>query len=309
VKASLELAEGTSWKTRKLLELAAATSFALWFRYSLAPFLFISVAGQAWSQRGRWRPRQIGAAILLAAILLVPVFAYNALRMGSPLVPATRHIQFQQSNALSGNILSGAGALLVSPNRGLFFHAPVFLLLFPALASLRRLPSGRERSALAWMLAATCAYFAMIAKMNNPCAFGWGPRYLLPVTPFLFAPIALLLATRRKWSTPTRILLGLSAVVNFPAAVANWHSTATGSDDILRQWSWPRHQLATWRSIWTGLVELVSPTSPPSAEGFPNFWWWRLGEQGRSGLVLAALVFTVLASGLAFSLRAWRKAR
>ena len=162
------------------LMLAATTALACSFRFSLAPFV-VPAAGAVFVVARQRLPRRlvVSSACLFGAAIL-PSLAYNFVRTGSPIRPATASAQYLDGvNALTGSMLHGLYGLFLSPNRGIFLFSPILLLSVVALIRWRRL--DRElRQLLAIHGAGAAGYVLLISKMANWGAFGWGPRYLLP---------------------------------------------------------------------------------------------------------------------------------
>ena len=92
-------------------------------------------------------------------------------------------------NVLTGSMLCGLYGLFLSPNRGIFLFSPILLLAVVAVIKWERL--DRElRQLLSIYGAAAACYVLLISKMANWGAFGWGPRYLMPVLPLMFLAAA-----------------------------------------------------------------------------------------------------------------------
>ena len=126
-------------------------------------------------------------AALLTPILVagVVVLLVNALRFGSPL--ATGYTI--EDRPFSGPLLVGLWGLLISPDKGLFFYDPLIfggLLALPLLVWHRPLDSLFPLGLFAGSLLFYSAYHAWSG------ASAWGPRYLVPVLPYLLFPLLLL---------------------------------------------------------------------------------------------------------------------
>jgi hypothetical protein len=248
--------------------LAGTLGAAFTFRYSLAPFLAPAAVYILWSGRGQSTRRAAVAAGVVFTLILMPTFAYNFIRTGSMLRPATASAEYiRGANALTGSLAHGAYGLLISPNRGLFVFSPVLLaaLTVPFVAA-RLLPEQRVL-VVAYGLGAL-GYFLLIAKMVSWGVFGWGPRYLVPILPILFVMTCFTaLAVRR----PARRLICaaavLSAVMTFPTAVVNWHlATTTWPEALDPDARLPYQQLSAWRTLRLGLKGQSLPVPSDAAD-------------------------------------------
>ena len=81
----------------------------------------------------------------------------------------------------------GLYGLLFSVNKGLLFHAPLVLLAPVGLLIMKR----DERADAALVTVTFLAYIALYGKYDYwGGGWVWGPRYLLPMLPLLFVPVA-----------------------------------------------------------------------------------------------------------------------
>lgn len=95
----------------------------------------------------------------------------------------------------------------IGPYRGLFFFAPVLLMVIIGLVAWAR--SGEERTELATIIVITLIFFGFnISFINWEGGFGVGARYLVPLIPLW----GLVLMRCRGWQKP---LLAALAVVSF----------------------------------------------------------------------------------------------
>ena len=85
------------------------------------------------------------------------------------------------------NPLAGLYGLLLSPGRGVLWYAP---LIAVAIVSARRFYSERPVTGRAFMILAAAWLAVHSAIRGWDGGWGWGPRYLLPVLPFLLVPLA-----------------------------------------------------------------------------------------------------------------------
>ena len=179
--------------TRRLLwGVGALFGLAAVSEYPVAPFLVLLVAWAALEMKDYPALHRIvwGALPLLALFA-----AYNWSIFGTPLPVGYRyHVEYQQVHAqgfmgIAAPTWEALYGITISPYRGLFFLSPVLLLSLPGLLFMWRLPGERRTAAL---LAATIAGFFLY---NASYVYWWGgtaigPRYLVPVVPFMFLPLA-----------------------------------------------------------------------------------------------------------------------
>jgi hypothetical protein len=118
---------------------------------------------------------QRGDFSLAAFIGLVPTFVYIFIRMDSVLRLATTAPQFEEANALGGNVVQGLYGLMLSPHKGIFIFAPILVLLFAIPLTWKRFPLSARRLILSCSIGAV-PYILLIAILNNWGAFGWGLR-------------------------------------------------------------------------------------------------------------------------------------
>lgn len=289
----------------RAFRIGLALGTALLFRYSLGPFLGLSVLLLLLNHRRHLRPGNIAAIVAGTALLVSLDLWYNLVRTGNPLVPATTAAQFSESNGLTGNMLDGMAAQFLSPNKGLFATSPMLLLLVPGISlALRKRhdPDGILR--LWWtFLPGFVLYLAMISKMANGTPFGWGPRYLLPMLPILALPALRLLGDPRK----VRLAVGFALVgfvANLAPVFANWGRAAEGAPETGIRWTWPIHQLRTWQEFLGGWSRFGVGSG---ADAFPDLVWTRLGSGSPAAGSIAAAMVLCLSAGAFFSWRSvWR---
>ena len=320
---SVRMLRGERIDTAALM-LAATTALAGSFRFSLAPFI-VPAAGVVLFVAARHSTRllphdsrrrgRLSRAVVIApgtavfGALMLPSLAYNFVRTGSPVRPATATAQYLEGvNALTGNMLHGLYGLFLLPNRGIFLFSPILLLAAVTAIGWRRLHPELRRL-LAIYGAAAAGYVLLISKMANWGAFGWGPRYLLPVLPVLFLAAAsglMLLWPARRAAV---LALGtLSATLTVPPAVVNWHLATTSFVDAADpDATTPAQQRAAWSALLMGVQGRALPVPANAVEDplrattseFPDLFLWRL-----AGLSPAARVTAVLAAIAAIALEA-----
>ena len=143
-----------------------------------------------WRHGGRW----LAAGAVGAAGPLVIVAAYHWLIFATPVPVAYRYSAlWQQRHSIGFLSLTfphwdALWGITFSRYRGLFLLSPVLLLSFPGLYALWRRRTHRAEVVVS--VAAIVAFFAF----NSSSAMWWGgfaigPRYLVPVLPFLAWPL------------------------------------------------------------------------------------------------------------------------
>ncbi|RFC46288.1 MAG: hypothetical protein DVB28_000124 [Verrucomicrobia bacterium] len=284
------------------------------FRYSLLPFLGLGLCGFLWLRR-----KDIPLAGYLAGggtflTLMLPTFVYNYVRMGNPLKPATVATKYLEGmNALTGNSVDGFYGLLFSPNWGLFFYAPHFVLLTTLPFVWKTLPVQMRQTVLIWGMA-TLGYLVPIShSVNWPGVVGWGSRYMVPVLPIFFGIAAIALSQFwARYKRPVLALVGVSFLVNLPSGFVNWHeaslanASAPWEEQIRYPWArGPRQQAAVWRGFLDGLRGIPLHSNPEwskdpalySIIAFPDLWTFRLMRMSPSGLAAGCTATLLLVTG------------
>lgn len=169
-----------------------------------------------------------------------------------------------------------------SPYRGLFFLSPFLVLSFPGYALWRR-RGGRE-----WLvcLAIPVAFFLTISTyIDWSGGFAVGPRYLIPMLPFLAFPIIFTLdaiATARIPPDVSGLVYGLVCVLMFDSLINVWGETISLSAIF-----WPN----------------VSNQNPLFSQDLPSlFQGFVIPNQGTKAFGLSGMASLALLLGL---LAAW----
>ena len=124
--------------------------------------------------------------------------AYNGVRFGNPFDTG---YHFESGEGFTTPIWQGFWGLIFSPYRGVFWHTPLFLAsLFAYIPFLRRHRSeGIAIGGLSLIL--VLVYSAWWMWWGG---FAWGPRFLVPLTPFWVLLLAPLLAGARFATRPAQ---------------------------------------------------------------------------------------------------------
>lgn len=120
----------------------------------------------------------------------------------------------------TGHLLEGLSGLLFSPGKSLFLYVPLFVVLpFAALPFVRRY---RQEALLIGLV--TLIIFCQSALWWIWWGgWGWGPRFLVPLMPFLTLPLGVLLPLQ-SWRRIIALLLPLSLAVNLLGILVDFNS-------------------------------------------------------------------------------------
>ncbi|MBC8449561.1 MAG: hypothetical protein H8D78_17580 [Chloroflexi bacterium] len=159
------------------------------------PFFLLYLAQEARGKRqeaGRESHLHLASCILyLASCILVPLIAAVALLAGYNWVRFGHLLQtgyhFEAGEGFNGPLLQGLWGLLLSPYRGLFWYTP---LAVAALLSWPRFITRHKEEG--WLLAAVSGALVLLFSCWWMwwAGFAWGPRFLVPLMPFLVVVLA-----------------------------------------------------------------------------------------------------------------------
>lgn len=301
-------------RSRDMVAAFAGLAVAGSFRYSLLPFLGPALVTILFLRRKDLSLQGFAIASVTFAALMTPTFLYNYVRMGSPLRPGTVHAKYLDGmNALTGSPVDGLYGMLLSPNWGLLFYSPQFLLLALLPFLWKRLPVRHRQLCAIWGVASLVYLTPVSCSVNWHGVVGWGSRYVVPVLPMFFLLLTLILTP--IWQRHRRLILCFGAasfLTSLPPALVNWHeatlanSSSPWPEQIRYHWApTPRQQIALWHGFLEGLQGRPLPAPPSwyqdpmlnSIVAFPDLWTFRIMRLSQAGLAAGLL----LTSGFALA--------
>ena len=271
--------------------------------------------------KGDWRLAvrrglQSGAPVATAVLLTL---YYNQIRFGN--LFDTGYLR--DETLAIGSFWAGLVGLLFSPGRSVFVYSPVIIGGLAAMVALRRRDPATLLLFAGQSVLMLCFYSSLV---NWDGERSYGPRYLLPVIPFLVLPIAGLISRSRALAG----LVVLSVIVQIPAVLVDF--SKVGSARVIgprteaeRQWTWEASGLAintrasraaipeNGRRLFTGERPPVRPGQSSTRDFSDQFafsldFWWLYLFYLRAVSAPAAAALGLAGFGAA-TLFAWRLRR
>ena len=188
---------------RWLLAGGAAAGFAIALRLPsviCVPLLGLYLLVSVW-RLGRMPAirRLLAFGVPVVAFLLV-IGVYNWVRFGDPLQSGYAYQSDYYGFASSPQ--DGVIGLLFSPGRSIFLYSPILLASVAGLPLLWRRHRALTATVVAIVLANLVFYGDYLHWWGD---WSWGPRFLVPMTPFLILPLLPLL---QRWRELPRAVKG-----------------------------------------------------------------------------------------------------
>jgi hypothetical protein len=255
----------------------------------------------------------LAAAFLIPlALSMIALAAYNVARTGYPL-----DLGYASDETFSNPLWRGLAGYLASPGKSLFLFSPILLAAIFGIPALLR----RDRAAALLSLGVVLAYPLLYAGWFMWWGgWSWGPRFLVPVLPFLsmfLAPVLdWVLGPSRWWARAMLLALVLASLlvqilgvaVDFSRYLVILYDRGIDSGDaIFRADLNPL--LGHWRLLRSGEWDLAWARDLAAGVGWQRLlWpflllafavagWWlahRLKRRGRWLLAAAAGILLVL---------------
>jgi hypothetical protein len=228
--------------------------YAIWITRRMRPIALIVLGGLI----------PIGLWGIYNTVVFGTPFALGYQYTANPYWSAILSTGFLSANAPTPEALWG---LTFSPFRGLFFASPILLLSLPGLVLLRRSIFRAE-----WMttLAIVLGFFVLVSASAQWWG-GWsaGPRYLVPMLPFLVWPLTAAINRIARMTSRWRVGMWLITIGLVVISIVNvWSLTLGGQyyapDTILNpliEYSWPRLSAGDVARNWGMLIGLPGATS------------------------------------------------
>ena len=242
---------------------AAVTGFlsgiGLMCDLSIAPFLIIFLIATV----GKWSLKDYLAFLAASVPPLLMLFWYQNAAYGNPFLPAQAYYPVDGKLGIA-RWMSQPGIFrfldqTVLPTHGLIFFLPFSLLALLFLFSSRGIEILSKAELK--MIQGTVAIYALYVLFNaSSLNTQFGPRYLMPVFPFLALIFAIYLQPR--WLQAGMVLAGMSLFINLAGAQLGY-----GTNNIFEYIG-----LYVYRGPWIPMFDwMKSPLAATTGYSFPQF--------------------------------------
>jgi hypothetical protein len=186
------------------------TSFLAWPGFALAFILEPGISARARSRR------VLGTALVGVVGVMAAAIAYVVrMDVGLPAI-----FRLWTAYASPGLVFSRLLGLTLGAGRGLFVFAPVLLGALPGGVLLWR----KQRAAAVLSMAVFLSFVVGYSAYGDwHAGMSWGPRFLVPVIPFLMLPLAEWVSGGGKWRRGAAAVLAVASfAVQLVASTANY---------------------------------------------------------------------------------------
>ncbi|MBI4484264.1 MAG: hypothetical protein HY652_15425 [Acidobacteria bacterium] len=238
------------------------------------------------------------------ALALSGVGAYNVARFGSPL-------DFGYREEFSSAWYEGLFGLALAPGKSLFLFAPVVLIGMLSLKVFCRV-HRREAAALSCLVALLVLFYSTWHEWDGGFIF-WGPRYLVPLIPFLLIPIIGRLKQeppwKGRWKAALVVILFASFAVQALGVVVHWHKALSHSYLELEAAGLTKPEIRRQLLYNPAYSPVLSPFRHwARSDRIPDFWWIKWMELGDAAGYAGFLGMSVLAGSTLFWARSlWKR--
>lgn len=288
--ALVAIAPPSAWSPRRLIAVGLLLGLAVICEYPaalLAAVVTSFAALRVWVDRGA---AGLGAALgriaLGAAGPLAALAAYDLAVFGTPLPVGYRYSALWQARhqigfmSLTAPSAAALWGITLSPYRGLFFLSPILLLAIPGSVAVLRRP-GLRAAGIASALAVVAFFVFNASSAMWWGGFAIGPRYVVPMLPFLTWPVAFTLEGFARRASGRLVI----AVLGVASLVGVWGLRLAGQQFPEERWkvpwleyAWPRLRdgdlarnagMLVGLSGWSSLLPLVLACALLAVA-----WWW-----------------------------------
>lgn len=260
----------SSWLVSGLC-LLAATAARLNMIVGLPAFVLYIVISRVRGSNdaGCWRSggRDAAAFVLPAVVAGVALLAYTVRTPSSDTFYLWPYILavFRQMSA--SNLAQGLYGLLLSPGKSVFLYSPVLVVGLAALPAFFRWRLPEAVLCVVLVATQTLLAAAQPAWHGDPA---WGPRYLVPVIPFMLLPVAAWLrfegwhAHADKWRRSLLLTMAaLGVAVQLPGVLVNFDTYVDETGGALGQRAAHRWFTPAESPLVASVEQLASRISAP----------------------------------------------
>jgi hypothetical protein len=278
----------------------------------------------SWNLRWTTLLRRLVAFGAPVAALLLIIGLYNWARFGDPL--QSGYSYEADYFGFGSSPQDGVVGLLFSPGRSIFLYSPILLAAIAGLPLLWRQHRALTATVVAMVLGNLLFYGDYLHWWGD---WSWGPRFLVPMTPFLILPVLPLLQRWRELPRAARgAISGLAAAgvvvqlldvgVDFQHQLQMLRDSGVEPPDA--QW-WSPQFSGIWRQGEAFLGLFNGSAAYPSSFQFtdlstamplktvPDLWWVYAWINGVNPLVVITVVLGAVTAVAAVAAWLWKTVR